>query len=76
MFVVSSAVTMRTRSKVGKRIEQTPVNQFVINSYVLHVLIEGQQYFLELGIKTKNNLMKIHQVVYTGGPDGIRVRDA
>jgi len=27
----------RTRSKVGKRIEQTPVNQFVINSYVIHV---------------------------------------
>jgi hypothetical protein len=24
----------------------------------------------------KNNLMKSHQVVYTGGPDGIRVRDA
>jgi hypothetical protein len=26
-------------------------------------------------IETKNNLMKFHQVVYTGGPDGLRTRD-
>ena len=26
--------------------------------------------------KNKNNLMNFQQVVYTGGPDGIKVRDA
>lgn len=43
----------------------------------MDVLTEGgkMMFAIQLFIK-KNNLMKVHQVVYTGGSNGIRVRDA